>query len=85
MVWLSLAAVQFAIVLPVVLPVMGPYRLAYLLNHSHLRPRPDEIAGIGAPLTQMFSDEMAKRGHPPKVTAEGEISMLEFAGHRDRG
>lgn len=57
-VWLALAAVQFAVVLPVVLPVMRPRRLAYLLNHSHLRPRPDEIAGIGAPLTQMFSDEM---------------------------
>jgi hypothetical protein len=56
--WLVLATVQFAIVLPVVLPVMRPRRLAFLLNHSHLRPRPDEIAGIGAPLTQMFSDEM---------------------------
>jgi len=57
-VWLVLATVQFAIALPVVLPVIGPHRLAYLLNHSHLRPRPDEIAAIGAPLTQMFSDEM---------------------------
>lgn len=57
-VWLALAAAQFAIVLPVVLPVMRPYRLEFLLNHSHLRPRPDETAAIGAPLTQMFSDEM---------------------------
>jgi hypothetical protein len=57
-VWLALATAQFAIALPVVLPVLRPRRLAYLLNHSHLRPRPDEIAGIGAPLTQMFSDEM---------------------------
>jgi hypothetical protein len=57
-VWLGLAAVQFAIALPVALPVMRPQRLAFLLNHSHLRPRPDEIAAIGAPLTQVFSDEM---------------------------
>ena len=57
-VWLALAIAQFAIALPVVLPVMRPLRLAYLLNHSHLRPRPNEIAPIGAPLTQMFSDEM---------------------------
>lgn len=57
-VWLGLATVQFAIALPVVLPVMRPHRLARLLNHSHLRPRPDETAAIGAPLTQMFSDEM---------------------------
>jgi hypothetical protein len=57
-VWLGLAAVQFVIALPVVLPVMRPQRLAFLLNHSHLRPRPNEIAAIGAPLTQVFSDEM---------------------------
>lgn len=57
-VWLGLAAVQFAIALPVALPVMRPERLAFLLNHSHLRPRPNEIAAIGAPLTQVFSDEM---------------------------
>jgi len=56
--WMALAAAQFAIALPVVLPVMRPQRLAFLLNHSHLRPRPDETAAIGAPLTQMFSDEM---------------------------
>jgi len=56
--WLGLATAQFALLLPVVLPVMRPHRLAFLLNHSHLRPRPDEIAAIGAPLTQMFSDEM---------------------------
>ncbi|HTU32634.1 MAG TPA: glycosyltransferase family 39 protein [Candidatus Acidoferrum sp.] len=56
--WLALSAAQSAIVLPVVLPVLAPRRLAFLLNHSDLRPRPDEIAGIGAPLTQVFSDEM---------------------------
>ena len=67
--WLALATVQFAIVLPVVLPVMRPRRLAFLLNHSHLRPRPDEIAGIGAPLTQMFSDEMGWKELEKQVAA----------------
>jgi hypothetical protein len=57
-VWMVVATAQFAIIVPVVLPVMRPHKLAFLLNHSHLRPRPDEIAGIGAPLTQVFSDEM---------------------------
>jgi hypothetical protein len=58
--WLVLAGVQFAIALPVVLPVLRPDRLAFLLNHAHphLRPRPNEIAAIGAPLTHVFSDEM---------------------------
>ncbi len=67
--WLVLATVQFAIILPVVLPVMRPHRLAFLLNHSHLRPRPDEIAGIGAPLTQMFSDEMGWEALEKQVAA----------------
>jgi len=69
MLWLALAAAQFAVVLPVVLPVMRPRRLAFLLNHSHLRPRPDEIPAIGAPLTQMFSDEMGWQELEKKVAA----------------
>jgi hypothetical protein len=59
--WMTLATLQCLIVLPVVLPLLSPPALARLLDHTHLRPPPDEIAGIGAPLTQVFSDEMGWR------------------------
>ena len=68
-IWMLLAAVQFVIVLPVALPVLDPPALARLLNHTHLRPPPDEIAGIGAPLTQVFSDEMGWRELAAQVAA----------------
>ncbi|HUA80568.1 MAG TPA: glycosyltransferase family 39 protein [Dyella sp.] len=67
--WMLLATAQMAIVLPVVLPVLSPPALAHFLDRTHLRPPPDEIAGIGAPLTQVFSDELGWRELATKVTA----------------
>lgn len=66
-VWMLLATAQFVIVLPVVLPLMSPPTLAHFLDRTHLRPPPDEIAGIGAPLTQVFSDELGWRELAAKV------------------
>jgi len=40
---------------------MPPAALFALFEHSHLRPAPDEKAAVGAPLTQVFSEEMGWR------------------------
>jgi len=57
-----LAAIALALpVLPVVLPILDPAALARYLEKTHLRPRPVEIEGIGAPLTRVFSDELSWR------------------------
>jgi hypothetical protein len=67
--WTALAVAQFAILIPVVLPVLDPPALAQYLDRTHLRPRPDEAAGIGAPLTQIFSDELGWRDMEKQVAA----------------
>ena len=54
---------------PVVLPVLPPALLAQYLSWSHLKPSPDETAGIGAPLTQLFSDEFGWRELASNVAA----------------
>jgi len=59
--WMTCAAALTLLVLPVVLPVLAPAALAHYLERTHLRPRPDEVAAIGAPLTQVFSDELGWR------------------------
>src|SRR5262249_52214358 len=46
---------------PAVLPILEPEVLARYLNRARLQPPPNEWAAIGAPLTQMFSDEMGWR------------------------
>jgi len=59
--WAALIAVNGALSLPLVLPVLPPARLQAMMNNMHPRPRPLEAAGIGAPLMQMFSDEFGWR------------------------
>jgi hypothetical protein len=59
--WLALTVANAALALPLVLPVLPPASLAHYLTRAHLRPRPVEVAGIGAPLTQVFSDEFGWR------------------------
>jgi hypothetical protein len=59
--WLGAAILNSLAALPLVLPVLPPARLAALLANAPLRPRPQEIAAIGAPLTQVFSDEFGWR------------------------
>jgi 4-amino-4-deoxy-L-arabinose transferase-like glycosyltransferase len=56
--WMVLAVGNFLLVAPILFPMLPPQRLFALLEHSQLRPRPDEKAAIGAPLTQIFSDEL---------------------------
>jgi len=68
--WMVLAAVAAAPILPVVFPVLPPAALAELFaRHPELQPAPDEAAGVGAPLTQVFSDELPWRDLEAKVAA----------------
>lgn len=67
--WLVLACAQSALFAPVVLPLLSPPALAHYLDVTHLRPRPDEVAAVGAPLTQVFSDEMGWRSLEKSVAA----------------
>jgi 4-amino-4-deoxy-L-arabinose transferase-like glycosyltransferase len=60
-VWLTLAVANAALSLPLVSPVLAPNALADYLARAPVRPRPVETAGIGAPLTQVFSDEFGWR------------------------
>jgi 4-amino-4-deoxy-L-arabinose transferase-like glycosyltransferase len=59
--WLTLAVGNAALALPLVAPVLAPDALARYLARAPMRPRPVEVAGIGAPLTQVFSDEFGWR------------------------
>jgi hypothetical protein len=60
--WMLTAGALSASAAPIVLPILDPPALAAYLDKYHLRPKPDEIAAIGAPLTQVFSDEVGWRG-----------------------
>jgi hypothetical protein len=68
-VWIGLALVTSAILAPVVLPLLDPPVLSRYLAATHLKPRPDEAAGVGAPLTQIFSDELGWRSFEKQVAA----------------
>jgi 4-amino-4-deoxy-L-arabinose transferase-like glycosyltransferase len=59
--WFIAALVMTLPILPVMLPILDPATLARYLDRTHLRPRPVEVEGIGAPLTQLFSDELGWR------------------------
>ncbi|HEV7985693.1 MAG TPA: glycosyltransferase family 39 protein, partial [Steroidobacteraceae bacterium] len=65
--WFSAAVALTIPIMPVVLPMLDPPALADYLDKSHLRPRPVEIEGIGAPLTQVFSDEVGWRAMEKQV------------------
>lgn len=56
-IWATLAAVNGALALPLVLPLYSPERLKEMVDHMPFKLRPVEIASIGAPLTQVFSFE----------------------------
>ncbi len=59
--WIATAIALSIPIAPIVLPILDPPVLAAYLDKSHLRPRPVEREGIGAPLTQVFSDQMGWR------------------------
>jgi hypothetical protein len=67
--WLAGAAILSLIAAPVVLPILEPPALHRYLTATHLRPRPNEVEAIGAPLTQVFSDEMGWRQLEKQVAA----------------
>ncbi len=67
--WIALIIALSIPIAPIVLPILDPPALAAYLAKSHLRPRPDEREGIGAPLTQVFSDELGWRDMEKQVAA----------------
>src|SRR5262249_33667171 len=68
-VWFVGASALTLPILPVVLPILNPDALAAYLDKTHLRPRPTERESIGAPLTQVFSDEVGWRALEKQVAA----------------
>lgn len=67
--WLAVAALQTLILAPLVVPILSPPDLAAYLEAPHMRPPPDEAAAVGAPLTQVFSDELGWRDLEHHVAA----------------
>jgi 4-amino-4-deoxy-L-arabinose transferase-like glycosyltransferase len=68
-VWVIAALILSLICAPVVLPILDPPALAAYLAFSHLAPAPSETAGVGAPLTQLFSDELGWRDLEKQVAS----------------
>jgi 4-amino-4-deoxy-L-arabinose transferase-like glycosyltransferase len=60
-IWATLAALNGALALPFVLPIYSPERLRTIVAHSAVKMKAVEVATIGAPLTQVFSDEFGWR------------------------
>lgn len=67
--WFGVAVLSALIAAPIALPILQPEMLARYLDRTHLRPPPDETAGIGAPLTQVYSDEFGWRELEKRVAA----------------
>ena len=83
-VWFAGAAVLSLIAAPIVLPILDPPALHRYLMATHLRPRPNEVEAIGAPLTQIFSDEL--RMAPARETSRRGVLVLAGGAarsHRD--
>lgn len=59
--WLLVTCAASIPLAPVVLPILDPPVLARYLAATHLAPPPEEAAAIGAPLTQLFSDQLGWR------------------------
>jgi dolichyl-phosphate-mannose-protein mannosyltransferase len=64
--WIAASAVSL-ILAPVTLPLLDPPALALYLQWTHLAPQPEEVAAVGAPLTQIFSDELGWRALEKQV------------------
>jgi Dolichyl-phosphate-mannose-protein mannosyltransferase len=59
--WLVVAVAISAMSAPLVYPLLDPATLQAYMERTNLRIRPDESAAVGAPLTQLFSDELGWR------------------------
>jgi 4-amino-4-deoxy-L-arabinose transferase-like glycosyltransferase len=67
--WMATATAVFILAVPVALPILEPAALERYLRWTHLAPPPEEAAAVGAPLTQLFSDELGWRELERKVAA----------------
>jgi hypothetical protein len=72
--WIMRAGLAAAVVVsliqaPVALPLLPPATLAHYMDATHQRPPPDETGGIGAPLTQLLSDELGWHELEQRVAA----------------
>jgi 4-amino-4-deoxy-L-arabinose transferase-like glycosyltransferase len=67
--WLVLATAAMAAMSPLALPMLDPPDLARYLDRMHMHPAPDEAAAVGAPLTQVYSDELGWRALEKSVAA----------------
>lgn len=67
--WMATAIALSIPVAPIVLPILDPPVLARYLAATHLRPSPNEREAVGAPLTQVFSDELGWRQMEKQVAA----------------
>ncbi len=87
--WTIAALALSLIALPIVLPVLSPAGLARYIAKTHLAPPPSEAASLGAPITQVFSDEFAwrdlerrvadiYRGLPPDMRAHAAILASNY-------
>jgi hypothetical protein len=68
-IWLAAGFALSATMAPAVLPILEPNTLAHYLDVTRLRPPPNEAAAVGAPLTQVFSDELGWRDLEQQVAA----------------
>jgi hypothetical protein len=57
----ALAVLNAAFLAPITLPLLDPPALRHYIVHYHLAPPPNELAAIGATITQVFSDEFPWR------------------------
>jgi 4-amino-4-deoxy-L-arabinose transferase-like glycosyltransferase len=67
--WFTLATANALFVLPLTLPILSPDGLSRYLAKTHIHIAPNERAAIGAPITQVFSDEFGWRQLAAAVTA----------------
>jgi 4-amino-4-deoxy-L-arabinose transferase-like glycosyltransferase len=65
--WWIVATALSLVLAPIILPLLDPAALARYLEWTHLAPSPEEVAAVGAPLTQIFSDELGWRALEKQV------------------
>jgi len=59
--WVAAAVATSALAMPTVLPILDPPLLQRYMELTHTQPQPFQAAAVGAPLTQVFSDEIGWR------------------------
>ncbi len=66
-IWMGAATVVSLVLAPIALPILEPALLARYIARTHLAPPPEESAAVGAPLTQIFSDQLGWRSLEEQV------------------